>query len=262
MAESFREFERRGWEQAAGAYARSFADVTSGTIPRLLEATMTGPATRLLDVATGSGIVAGAACGRGARPVGVDFSPRMAQMAAKVAESVLGDVDALPFCAASFEVALCNFGLLHFAHPERAVSEMARVLRRGGRAALTVWAPPEDDPFFAAIYRAIEKHATRKPDVPPAASFFHFADRDVFAALLSGAGLRDVRVERVAWQARVESARAFLDLFREGSVRTRAILLAQDQAALARIEASVASDLAPHGGLVPVSAVLAHAVKP
>jgi SAM-dependent methyltransferase len=262
MAESFREFERRGWEHAAVAYARNFADVTCGTISRLLDATETRSGTRLLDVATGSGIVARAARERGARPVAVDFSPRMAAMASKVAEAVLGDVDALPFARESFEVALCNFGLLHFAHPERAVSEIARVLRPGGRAALTVWAPPEEDPFFAAIYRAIEKHATRKPDVPPAASFFHFADEGTVSALLSGAGLREAKVERVVWHARVESARSFLDLFREGSVRTRAILLAQDEVTLARIEASVAADLAPHRGLVPVSAVLAYAVKP
>jgi len=262
VAESFREFELRGWESAARAYAGSFTDVTRGTLGRLLDATEIGRGTRVLDVACGPGLVAEAARARGALTVGVDFSPRMAEMARSVTDAVVGDVDRLPFGAGRFGAALCNFGLLHFAHPESAVREMARVLAPGGRAALTVWAKPEDDAFFGAIYHAIEKHVTRRPDVPPSASFFHFADLDAFATLVAGAGLRDVRVERVTWEVRVASARSFVDLFTEGSVRTAAILRAQDDATRQRIVASVEAELTPHGGSVPVTALLASAMKP
>src|SRR4029077_18853505 len=120
----------------------------------------------------------------------------------------------------SFDIALCNFGLLHFGQPERAAREMARVLRSGGKAVLTVWAPPEDDPLFGAIYRAIEKHATKKPDVPVGAPFFHFAVQANFTQLLVDAGFRDVTVGLTRWKTEIGSGRALVDLFQEGSVRT------------------------------------------
>jgi SAM-dependent methyltransferase len=212
-------------------------------------------------MATGPGVVAEAARARGARTVGVDFSRSMAALARSVTDVVVGDVDALPFAAGSFDVALCNFGLLHFGNPERALGEIARVLAPRGRAALTVWAGPETNIFFGAVYRAIEKHAPRRPDVPPAPAFFHFADEARFRGLLAGAGLRDVTVERVAWKAHVASARSMVALFLEGSVRTAAILRAQDAATLERITASIEAEIAPTGGDVPVAALVARGRK-
>jgi SAM-dependent methyltransferase len=262
VSDSFRDFERRGWENAAATYARSFTDVTGGTIPALLDATAVREGACALDVAAGPGIVARAARARGASTVGVDFSPRMAKLARVVTAAVVGDVDALPFARDTFDAALCNFGLLHFARPERAVSEMARSVKRGGRIAVTVWAPPGENVFFGSMYRALEKHAPRKPEIPAGTPFFHFADARNMKALLESAGLRDACVESVSWRARVASAAELVALFDEGSVRTAAILRVQDPASRARITESIASEIAPFAGSVPVAAVLGWAVKP
>ena len=159
MSETFRDFERRGWENAAATYSRSFTDVTGGTIHALLEVTRAAKGECLLDVATGPGTVAAVAEERGLNTVGVDFSPRMAAIARSATSPVVGDVDALPLRTGAFDVAVCNFGVLHFAHPEKAVSEMTRSVRSGGRVAVTVWAPPGENVFFGMIYRALEKHA-------------------------------------------------------------------------------------------------------
>jgi ubiquinone/menaquinone biosynthesis C-methylase UbiE len=262
VSESFREFERRGWENAAPTYARAFTDVTGGTLDALLAAGRVERGARVLDVAAGPGIVARAARAKGARTVGVDFSPRMAALASAVTDVVVGDVDRSPFANGVFDAALCNFGLLHFAHPERAAAEIARVLRAGGRAALTVWAPPAENVFFGAMYRALEKHAPRKPEIPASAPFFHFADAKNATALLEAAGLREARVETVSWRARVASAEGMVALFAEGSVRTAAILKAQDAAAVARITDSIAAEVAAHAGSLPIAAVLISGVKP
>ena len=53
-----------------------------------------------------------------------------------------GDVEALPFKDASFDVVLSQFGHMFGPRPSVAVSEMLRVLRPGGRIAFTTW-PPE-----------------------------------------------------------------------------------------------------------------------
>jgi ubiquinone/menaquinone biosynthesis C-methylase UbiE len=268
MAEDFRSFERRGWEKVAQAYARAFTDVTGATTRSLLESVRLASGARLLDVATGTGLVAREALRRGARAVGLDFSSsmtRLARAAVPGLQVVQGDAVALPFSPGAFDAAVTNFGLLHFAHPERAVKELARVTRRGGRVALTVWGTPEENVFFGSVYRAIEKHA-KKPDVPAGPAFFRFSDRAELVRLLEGAGLTDARAEAVSWRSSVPDARAFLAIFSEASVRTAAILAAQDAPTMERILAAVASELEAfrgEGGLsVPVLAVLGSATKP
>ena len=262
MTESFREFERKGWEKAALAYTRTFADVTAGTVDALLAVTGVAEGTRVLDVAAGPGTVARRARERGARARAVDFSAEMARRARDAVPVAIADADRLPFGASSFDVALCNFGILHFAHPDQAVREMARVLVPGGRAAFTVWAPPEENAFFGAIYRALEKHAPVKAAVPQGTPFFHFASEANAKGLLAGAGFARPALTRVEWRARVASGRAMVDLFLEGSVRTAATLRAQSPESLARIVEHVDRELASHRDGVPIAAVLASAVKP
>ena len=91
--------------------------------------------TRVLDVATGPGTIAGVAAARGADVVGLDFSGAMIAEATRLHPAVAfreGDAHALPFDAASFDAVVMNFGLLHLARPETAMAEAHRVLRGDG----------------------------------------------------------------------------------------------------------------------------------
>jgi ubiquinone/menaquinone biosynthesis C-methylase UbiE len=70
----------------------------------------------------------------GARVVAVDLSPRMVELArARGVDARVGDVQELPFSDESFDCALAAWVLFHVADLERALSELARVLRSGGR---------------------------------------------------------------------------------------------------------------------------------
>ena len=75
MAESFRDFEHKGWEDAAlcTQYDDHFSKLTTQSVGPLLDAVRVGKADILLDVATGPGYVAAAAQPRAASVVGVDF---------------------------------------------------------------------------------------------------------------------------------------------------------------------------------------------
>jgi SAM-dependent methyltransferase len=269
MTADFRRFEHQGWERAARAYAGSFTAVTGQVAGPLLDACLGSNSTpaRIVDVATGPGTVVALAASRGSRAVGIDFSGEMLALARSQpgVSFVRGDADALPFGAGTFDAATCNFGLLHFAHPEQATSEMARVVRRGGRVAVSVWSPPDRNLFFGAIYRALERHAPLRPFVPAGPPFFQYAEPARMKALLEGAGLRAGELERVAFQAAIASPTALLDLFLEGSVRTAAILRAQDASSRAKILESVTLELEPHrsgdGLLVPVEAVIGVGTK-
>jgi SAM-dependent methyltransferase len=109
---------------------------------------------RVLDVGTGSGVVALAAAQRVAGAgavVGVDLSGGQLEVArAKAHQAGLedrvrfeqADAEALPFENQSFDVVLSLFALLHFPAPEQALAEMFRVLRPGGRLVIGIGAPP------------------------------------------------------------------------------------------------------------------------
>jgi demethylmenaquinone methyltransferase / 2-methoxy-6-polyprenyl-1,4-benzoquinol methylase len=91
---------------------------------------------RVLDACCGTGDLAIGARGRGADVVGLDFSERMLERAARKEpqiEWVQGDVLALPFEDASFDAVTVGFGVRNVEDLEAGVRELRRVLRPGGR---------------------------------------------------------------------------------------------------------------------------------
>lgn len=99
-----------------------------------------GPGMRVLDVGAGSGFVTEELLRRGAEVVAVDASRAMVDELTRRfprASSRVADAEALPFADASFDAVFANMCLHHVERPAVALSEMARVLRPGGRVAVT-----------------------------------------------------------------------------------------------------------------------------
>jgi ubiquinone/menaquinone biosynthesis C-methylase UbiE len=266
---AFREFEHAGWQRAAAAYGPAFAGVTSQAVDPLLDAAGVGAGTSVLDVATGPGHVAAAAALRTARAVGVDFAEAMLAEARRLHPGLdfrLGDAEALPFEPASFDALTMNFGLLHLARPERALAEAARVLRAGGRAALTVWAPPEEAVLFGIVLDAVQTHGSADVALPLGPPFFRFSERVEFERALVTAGFVDPRVTKVPMILQVASEEELLRGVENGTARTGPLLRAQPSEARASIEAAIRAALRryvrPDGGLaLPMPCVLASGTK-
>ena len=90
---------------------------------------------RVLDVGCGRGQLA-ERIGRelGSAVIGVDQSDRMVQLTrARGVEAVVGDVLELPFLDGEFDCVVAAWMLYHVSDVDRALSEIARVLRPGGR---------------------------------------------------------------------------------------------------------------------------------
>jgi SAM-dependent methyltransferase len=118
-----------------------FARMTEATLGRAEP----GPGRRVLDVASGIGQDAVALAARGAWVVGAEPSARMSGLARMVQPAegphpvwVRAWSDALPFRTGSFDAVICKGALDHFDRPARAVAEMARVTRSGGRVVLAI----------------------------------------------------------------------------------------------------------------------------
>jgi SAM-dependent methyltransferase len=267
-ADAFKRFEREGWEHVALPYRDAFSSLTTQAVASLLDAVNAGPGTRLLDVASGPGDAAAAAVARGARATGVDFAAAMVAQASRLHPAIEfrpGDAEALPFPDASFDGVIINFGMLHFADPDRALAEANRVLGPGGRLAFTVWAPPERAIGFGIVLQAIEAHGRMDVALPEGPPFFRFADPEESRRSLAAAGFPRPEIRELPLRWRLPTADALLDAFWEGGVRTRGVLRAQTPAALAAIREAAVTSASRHahvGGVeLPMPAVMSAAEK-
>ena len=101
-----------------------------------------------LDVACGSGKLSAELArlaGPGGGIVGIDFSPKMLEIARRDHPSITfveGDALQLPFDDASFDASTIAFGLRNLADPVRGMREMVRVVKRGGRAVVLEFVRP------------------------------------------------------------------------------------------------------------------------
>lgn len=203
----FDKCERLIWAGRGAAYAASYAKLCAHPVPLLLDAVEAGPGVRLLDVGTGPGTVAAAACSRGATVTAVDAEPSMIELAERAVPTAHVRVAALPelpFADDEFDAVVANFVLNHVGRPGVALGELRRVLKPGGRIALTIWAAPPA-PGQALLGRAIQAAgAERPPHLPTglAAEDDFRRDESGLADLLTAAGLREADCETLRWDHR------------------------------------------------------------
>ncbi|HZV82486.1 MAG TPA: class I SAM-dependent methyltransferase [Geobacteraceae bacterium] len=105
-------------------------------IRRIFELSGAGPDSLVLDIATGTGLIAREFFGKVKKVTGLDISPEMAKHAEGcMDEIVFAPVEALPFPGNSFDAIVCRQGL-QFAQLDKAIPEIYRVLKPGGAVVL------------------------------------------------------------------------------------------------------------------------------
>jgi SAM-dependent methyltransferase len=146
------------------AVARTMAPIHD----RLVEALSPKPGERWLDVATGTGAIALRGARAGAEVTGIDITPDLIEIARKHAvderlaiQFDVGNAQELPYEDARFDVVSSAHGV-HFAPDHaRAVAELARVCRPGGRLGITVWRSGGAVDEFAEMVARYEPPPTR-----------------------------------------------------------------------------------------------------
>ena len=146
----FKAEEAAAYDEAAERFAALSERYAGDLAVLLVERAVIGAGDRVLDVGTGTGVVAAAAAARvgaGGRVVGVDISGAMLSRARQLAAARgladrvdyrLMDAEALQLEDQSFDAVVSLFALLHVPDPLRALREMRRVLRPGGRLVVGV----------------------------------------------------------------------------------------------------------------------------
>ena len=263
--DAFGEWERAAWEVRASPYAASLGDLTRGSIPALLDAAGVGRGTRVLDVGTGPGFVALAAAERGADVSAADQAAVMVDIArAAGVDAVVAPVEALPYDDASFDAVTAGYLVNHLPRPEAGVASLARVLRPGGRLAVTVWDLPDENPALG-LFGPVAASLGLTSVVPPGPDAQRFSRDEAMLALL-GAWLDDAAVERVRWVVAVDPG-AWFDAVAASTPRTGAVLAAasdEQRAQLREQYVEVARERFGAGGgrvELPAAAVLGSAVR-
>jgi ubiquinone/menaquinone biosynthesis C-methylase UbiE len=153
------------FSRQAELFAQSPALHNEAALSLLVEAAAPQPSEATLDVACGPGSVVVAFAQAAGKSAGLDATPAMLQEAEKLAaakgvdnvEWHHGDVYTLPFADDAFDIVTCRFAFHHLREPARALAEMRRVCRVGGRIVLCD-AIASDDPEKAAAFNRMEKH--------------------------------------------------------------------------------------------------------
>ena len=216
----------------------------------------------VLDVGTGTGIIAHTVAPFVKRVVGVDISEEMLARARRLYDGVefaLGDAEELAFGDDAFDAAVAAFLLHHVPSPERVVAELARVARR---VAVAQWDAAERARLIGLLTDAIAAAGVQPPTGQPVGpSRERLARDEELRRLFEGAGLADVRVDTVAF---VEPMRGTDELWEGvlgGSVNTRATVLAQPPDVQQRIRDELVRLVDPYrrddGIDVPVSVRIA-----
>lgn len=241
-AHRMKRLEREGYNligERYGAAARPRNDIAQA----LLDAADLRPGLRILDLAAGPGLLAMAAVRRepDAWVVATDLAEGQLACCPDLPRAA-ADAERLPFAEGSFDRVLCGLGLMFFPHPAVAVEEIRRVLRPGGRLALSVWGPREATPLVACALDCLAR--VLPPPKVARPSVFAFGDRADLAGVIAGFAAAEIRSVRLTLEFPDAAAywQAFLDLA-GGAAGSLSKLPAERQASLA---AEVERELAPY----------------
>ena len=183
-------------------------------------------ASRVLELAAGTGVATralAAALPAGTAIVATDLNQAMLDRAAAVGTSRpvewrQADAMALPFDAGSFDLVVCQFGVMFFPDRPRAFAEARRVLRPGGALLFSTWDRIETNEFADVVTRALE---ALFPDDPPrflARTPHGYHDRELIARDVAAGGFTAApRIDTIVARSRAERARIPAVAYCEGT---------------------------------------------
>ena len=205
--------------------------------PHLIDGTDIQAGSHVLDLACGSGVLARAALkrsGETGRVVGLDVAPGMiaaAQEAEPDIEWVLGRAEDLPFEDGAFDCVVSQFGMMFFQDRLKAVQEMQRVTKPGGRLAVAVWHSLDRNPAYADVAAVIEEHVS--PEAADAVRIpFCLGDHAEVTELLSEAGFENVTFATESEQATFPSSKTMVEVELRGWLPLFDIHLPDDKIAV------------------------------
>jgi len=220
----------------------------------LCEAARIAPGTRVIDIACGTGATTRAAysaASPGGDVMGLDRNDGMLAVARSRSPDIAfieGRAETLPFPDLDFDAVLCNFGLMFFEDRAAALQEMRRVVREGGRVALSVWDRVETSPGYARMITLLDRmfgtevaEALRAP--------FVLGERSNLQAALAEGGMQEANLVTRVGTARFASVSEWVRMDVRGWTLSNMIDDEQFAALVAEAEREFGDLVAPTGSV-------------
>ncbi len=200
-----REKQKQSWNSFSQGWKR-WDDFTMRFLHsqavRIIESLRLKPDDHVLDIACGTGepgMTAASIVHQGF-VTATDLAEGMLQIAKEKSShkklnnfhTLTADVCELPFDDASFDAISCRLGFMFFPDMQMAAHEMYRVLKPGGRIAVTVWAGPENNPWITALMGVISRHVELSEVPKDAPGLFRCARSGCVTALFKEAGFSGI----------------------------------------------------------------------
>jgi SAM-dependent methyltransferase len=209
--EGYRRTSHEVWQAMAPGWERWRAQLADALTPVrewLIGELGAQPGETVLELGAGTGetgFEAAAILGQDGRLLSTDFSAEMVEVARRRGTELgLGNVDYRVIDAERIELdsrsvdgVLCQSIYMLAAEPAAALAETRRVLRTGGRLALSVWGAPERNTWASIAGMILVERGHMPPPEPGAPGVFSMASDERTRGLLDGAGFGSVRTEEV-----------------------------------------------------------------
>jgi len=276
---SYKQTTRQQWQDAAAAWDRwgpTLEDWLSQATEAMLELAGVQEGSRVLDLAAGAGgqtIAAATRAGASGAVLATDISPRILEFTAARARAqgltnvAVREMDGeqLEVADGSFDAVISRLGLIYFPDQQRALAEIRRALREGGRVSSIVYSTPERNGFFSIPVSIIRSVAELPPPAPGLPGPFSLGAPGVIEEAYRAAGFGEVEVRTVDAPVRFDSAAECVRFERESFGALHAMLAGVPAEQHERVWEQIAAELAqfegPQGFIGPCELLVASATR-
>ena len=212
---------REQWQTAAEAWYRwspTLHQWLGKATDKMLEMAGISKGHRVLDIAAGVGeqsITTAKKVGAGGYVLATDISSNILEFAKQMAQQAgmnnieikVMDGENLTVEDETFDAVISRVGLIYFPDQQKALKEMLRVLKPGGKVAAIVYSTPEKNKFFSVPVSIIRNRAKLPPPLPGQPGPFSLGAEGIIEKAFSQAGFKNVRSELVPSPLQLSSAK-------------------------------------------------------